>query len=398
MNKEELAKLGIKSEDPLYDSFIENSSYENKEIVVITYKDDKVDDEWNKTKNKKRISKTKEIIETPISTSIPFRTPNKIKSLYPNLNVKQYDSCYYNFKKSKSKYQLRTFSSWGFEFVGDIFFTDGNKAAFLILIETNTRYVYAEQLGYTKVKKCIDVDMQKERIELKYTTKDRKSVDELIKAFDKILDKGAIIQDLKFDGEPAIRSKQFKDYLHNNFINLIDKKKQVGTSLCLIDRFCRTIRDMAFTSKTQLLSQDDMDKLVNLYNRCRHKTLSDIILNADETFKNNPYNIKLESYSIKERYPNGISPQNMKDNKYLESIYISECRIHNKKVMANKDFDIKKGTLVRILEKNGKFTKKRGNLSNERYTVIRKEGVHYILLNNETEETIRASRYEIKVE
>ena len=261
------------------------------DIIIEEEFNKEIDEKWKKVKSKKRFEGNKELIINPISNSIPFRTPKKIKSLYPNSNIPDIYPAYHLFKKDKREYQLKTFSSHRFVFMGDIFFSEGNKSAFLILININTRYVYAEQLGMTRIEKYIDVDSQTERIKLKYSTTNRKTIDVLIKAFENILNKTPI-KGLKFDGEPAIRSSQFQEYLEQRNIKLYNNETHVGTSLSIIDRFCRTIRDMSFTSKTQLLSQEDMDKLINLYNKCRHETLTNILYKGEYKIQyRNPYKL-----------------------------------------------------------------------------------------------------------
>ena len=245
-----------------------------------------IEREWKKVLNKQSFQGNKEKFITPISNSIPFRSPMKIKSLYPNISsdelklVKKYN----NYKQTK-QHQLKTLSKSQHVYMGDIFFTRNNKSAFLILINVNTRYVYAQQLGFTYVEKYIDVDLQNEHIKLKYNTKNRKSVQVIKKAFEIILQQTKI-KGITFDGEPTIRSQEFNEFLKEHQIIINDHTTMVRTSLNLIDRFCRTIRDMSFTSNREILTQEDMDEIIRMYNYCRHEGLTRAITKANIIIRN----------------------------------------------------------------------------------------------------------------
>ena len=78
-----------------------------------------------------------------------------------------------------------------------------------------------------------------------YTTQGKKTTEELKKAFDKFLLKTPV-NILRFDGERAIGSEDFKKYLKKNKINFIPVKTEAHTSLSLIDGLSRTMRDIAF--------------------------------------------------------------------------------------------------------------------------------------------------------
>ena len=96
----------------------------------------------------------------------PFRTNTKVKSLLKdeynvdatNNFIDRYIPRLNNYdKKEAKKLQYKTYSIPG-GFIGDIFFPIGRKVAFLLLIEINTRFAYAYQLGNVNVKEIINVD------------------------------------------------------------------------------------------------------------------------------------------------------------------------------------------------------------------------------------------------
>ncbi len=89
----------------------------------------------------------------------PYRSANKLKSIYNNFeqanllnrmttsDVNKLTNNYnaYNVKKNKQEYSLRTYSNVRHSLVGDIFFDE--DISYLLLININTRYAYAYQLG-----------------------------------------------------------------------------------------------------------------------------------------------------------------------------------------------------------------------------------------------------------
>ena len=179
----------------------------------------------------------------------PYRSYSKLKSLYDDFNTYKFKSMVkplnnFDEKESKNKYSLKTYSNVKYSFIGDIFF-ESNISAFLLLININTRYAYAYQLGEVDIKEIINVDENNKEYEMKYTTKGKKTTEELIKAFNMFL-KDSHINILRFDGERAIGSEEFKKYLKKNNIKFIPAIPGVHTSLSLIDRLCRTLRDIAF--------------------------------------------------------------------------------------------------------------------------------------------------------
>ena len=374
--------------------------YSIKPVIDINISDE-VENEWNRITNKQSFEGVKETIVKPISNLIPFRTPKKIKNLYPNItsdelkSIKKYND--FDLTKSKNKYQLKVFSKHKNVFMGDIFFSNGNKSAFLIFINVNTRYAIAEQLGFTRVEKYIDVDSQTENIQLKYSTQNRKTIQVIKKAFENILNQIKISR-IIFDGEPSIRSQEFQEFLETHNIEINDHKLLIRTSLSIIDRFCRTIRDMAFTMNLEILSQEDMNQTIYLYNKCRHETLTRILYETEYLIsigkiKYNPISIE----TLNERFPNGISPNDVNNDECLEMMYISYCMRHNFIVSMKSNYELANGLIVRIVEYQNKFSKKRSILSKDNYVVVEKVGDHFKLENERTQEIVIRPRFEIKV-
>ena len=122
--------------------------------------------------------------------------------------------------------------------------------------------------------------------------------------------------------------------------------KDMHTSTAIMDRVCRTIRDIAFNlnirgnmkipglyTKNTLTeeqkvhgnyTQEAMDLILYYYNNTAHDTLTQMI------FKTRP--------DLKQVYPEGITPASMENNAELENIYVKACIDHNFKVKSQSNF------------------------------------------------------------
>ena len=99
----------------------------------------------------------------------PYRSARKMKSLEHTmpqinlLNAKSYRQLnnmiphYNNFNvhDSYKKYSLKSYSPYRHSYIGDLFF-EGDKSVFLLLINVNTRYLYAYQLGQVESNEMFD--------------------------------------------------------------------------------------------------------------------------------------------------------------------------------------------------------------------------------------------------
>ena len=302
-----------------------------------------------------------------LKSSLPYRSPNKIKELYFNKfgkddisindikqNIEHYNN--FNIKQNQHKYSLKTYSNVFHSFIGDIFF-ESNKAAFLLLININTRKAYAYQLGEIDYKNEIDLVDGVEKIVYQYVTKGKKTTSELIKAFNKHILYNERINILKFDNENAIKSLEFQQFLIKHNIKFIKTIPNSHTSLSIIDRLCRTIRDIAFNLGYELiLTQNQMNTILNYYNNTRHEGLTKILRKK-------------------------VCPNDLSNNPDLEKQYVIECKKYNLIIMNQKDFELNKGDEVKIVNEGGKLTKKRSILSKDHFKVVGYNGNIVKLMN-----------------
>ena len=321
-----------------------------------------------------------------INGGYPYRSYSKLKSLYDdfdkdkyNKQIKHYNN--YNVKDNKQKYSLKTYSNVKNSFIGDIFF-ESNKAAFLLLININTRYAYAYKLGDYDIKEVINVDENIKEYTMKYATKGKKTTTELKKAFDKFI-KNHSINVLRFDGERAIGSEEFKQYLNDHHIKFIPAIPNVHTSLSLIDRLCRTIRDIAFNLNYEYIYlQKQMDIILNFYNHSRHETLTQTLFKAYPELK--------ETYKF-------ISPYIMENNDdNLENLFVKECIKYNYYIKSKPDYKIDDKEDIKVVNDNSKLQKKRTILSKDNYKITNKFGNIFEVKNTRTNESLFKPRYQIK--
>ena len=129
------------------------------------------------------------------------------------------------------------------------------------------------------------------------------------------------------------------------------------TSLALIDRVCRTIRDIAFNLNLRggIYNQQAMDLILYYYNNTAHDTLTQTV------FKLHP--------ELKQVYPEGITPAIMNENADLENIYVKACMEYNYNVKKQTNFILNPGDIVKITFNGDKFTKKRAYLDKTDYIV-----------------------------
>ena len=290
-----------------------------------------------------------------LKSSLPYRSPNKIKELYFNKfgkddisindikqNIEHYNN--FNIKQNQKKFSLKTYSNIFHSFIGDIFF-ESNKAAFLLLININTRKAYAYQLGKIDCKDEIDLVNGVEKIVYQYAIGGKKTTTELIKAFNKHL-LNEKINILKFDGESAIKSLEFQQFLKDHNIKFIKTIPNSHTSLSIIDRLCRTIREIAFNLRCEpILTQNQMNTILNYYNNMRHEGLTKILRKK-------------------------VCPNDLSNNPDLEKQYVIECEKYNLAIMNQKDFELNNGDEVKIVNVGGKLNKKRSILSKDHYKVV----------------------------
>ena len=347
-----------------------------------------------KTTRKKPV-KTKDQETFKILQSLkgcPYRSDFKLEGLYYDNPQKLIEAIKqvkplnnFNIKENKKKYHLMVCSKVKYTFIGDIFF-QSNHFAYLLLINVNTRKAFYYPLGknYEPIQEIIDADTGEVIKTFNTTDEPKKDVDSMIKAFDEI-QKETKINILEFDGEKSISSTRFQNYLKRNNILFKPLKPGSHTSTGLMDRLCKTIRDIAFNMGADTIDNNLMNKIIKIYNSAPHKTLTQIL-----------------NTNIKSKY--GISPNDVENNEDLETLFVETCLKYNALIKSQDDYLLKLGDKVRIYNKNlsdklfegtANKTNKRSVLSKDIYIVKGYEG-NLIKLEGPNEKIIYKPRRDLQ--
>lgn len=276
---------------------------------------------------------------------------------------------YFNVRKQIKRYQFKTYSRIPGGFIGDIFFNK-SKFACLLLININTRKAYAYALNNVEIKPIGQNDYGSKEYTITYSTTNKKTTTNLINVFKQFLnDIDHKITSLRFDNESAIKSKQFQTMLRNNKIKFIPVVEGSHTSLSLIDRLCRTIRDISYNTKTKILTQNDINKVLNVYNNMYHSSLS-----------------KMTNKKI--------TPNEVNENPELEQQIINYCIDYNKQLkVLHPEIELQVGQICKVYQPFDKFKKRRRLLKKDYYKIVNKTGNIYTVQNVRNNKKIDVPRY-----
>ena len=276
----------------------------------------------------------------------------------------------FNIRKQIKQYQFKTYSRVPGGFIGDIFFNK-SKFACLLLININTRKAYAYALNNVEIKPIGGQnDYGSQEYTITYSTTNKKTTSNLINVFKQFLnDIDHKITSLRFDNESAVKSKQFQTMLRNNGIKFIPVVEGSHTSLSLIDRLCRTIRDISYNTKTKILTQNDINKILNVYNNMYHSSLSKILGKK-------------------------ITPNEVNDNPELEQQIINYCIDYNKQLkVLHPEIELQVGQICKVYQPFDKFKKRRRLLKKDYYKIVNKTGNIYTVQNVRNNKKIDVPRY-----
>ena len=265
----------------------------------------------------------------------PFKSLYKvwpiIKKQYPNVRKKEVEQ-YLSTKpkdvvpKDNNRYNRKTFTNYIGGWQMDLFVL--SKLYYLLCININTRFIY--------VSKAI-------------TNKNVEAVLPEIKAF---VDKHKPLV-IFCDNEGAFTSRDTVEYLVDKDIELKVVTEQLHSSLGILNRACRTIRDMLDASGHELqvdaLQVDALHKVVDIYNRSVHSST-------------------------------GMSPKYMSKHHDVEQLYIINCLLKDMGIVAENDYDLDVGTKVRYVLDKKSFAKVRHKISKGYYTIDSVDGNNYVII------------------
>ena len=280
---------------------------------------------------------------------IAFRSKNKIKKLQNKDNSRPVTDNHirntFPLKENKNKYQLHK-TSKSKTYLIDIMYCD--KLLYLLAINVNTRYLFAELLN--------------EKLDNNnYSNTNLRTNSSILQAIHKMQEKGLDAKYLSGDGEKAflqfnrnelgnIKWIPVRRILMGNYPYYMKKQHNkpiydpMHNSLGIIDRVIRTLRDMAYNIKVNVITPDIMDELVEQYNNAPHRILSEYA-----------------GYSV--------SPKQVQEDPNLESFIVRRICQSNYNVQLSDGFYLEPNTKVDVFNEKDTLRKRRTIVQPGNYTV-----------------------------
>lgn len=377
--KMDLRNKGFNKLLPNYKIKVDNYINESRKIKTITIKKNEGINDFLKNPPTRDLQNNIKLFEYFFN-----RKPNDYEIQLLNVHEPQF-----NVRKQIKNYQFKTYSRVPGGFIGDIFFNK-SKFACLLLININTRKAYAYALNNVEVYKvnpgskgsqAKGPDSKGDQAKgpgskgsqeyiITYSTTNKKTTSNLINVFKQFLnDIGHKITSLRFDNESGVKSKQFQTMLRNNGIKFIPVVEGSHTSLSLIDRLCRTIRDISYNMGIKILTQNDINKVLNVYNNMYHSSLSKMLAKK-------------------------ITPNEVNDNPELEQQIINYCIDYNKQLkVLHPEIELQVGQICKVYQPFDKFKKRRRLLKKDYYKIVNKTGNIYTVQNVRNNKKIDVPRY-----
>ena len=281
----------------------------------------------------------------------------------------QHLSDYFNMKNNL-RYQLKAVAP-RYTLIIDLFFP--GRFVYLLAINVNTRKAFA-----------IPSPLITLRSDNRYMVPQvgHKEVNNVIKMFQR-LQQLTPIKMIVCDKEPAFLSREFKQlclqsgitihtYIKNDFKQITttnDDKRGVHGLLSIMDRLCRTIRNMAYNVGVinQEIDPRMMSLIVNEYNNSPHTTF----------------------YKI---FKKDITPNDMDNNPQLENKLCYQLTKQNFVIRNSKGYNI--SCPVRILNEASLFDKLKHKLLPGIFQIVGKDNNLFICKQGDT--IIRVPRYMIR--
>ena len=238
-------------------------------------------------------------------------------------------------RDKKRIYQVKVFSTFPNAWITDIYDNlDGHNPRYWeLFINVNTRFVEAYPLE----------------------NKTASKINTVLRLFVSMYHPRKITS----DEEPGLVAIENLQFLKDSKCGLYIIQEQNHTSLSLIDRFIRTLRDMntpqngdvkdSGDEEYKYIDRNKMTQLLNIYNNTEHSAT-------------------------------GLTPVFMMNNKQYEEDYIEKCIDSKQRQQEIQDFKLKIGSLVRYYLDDGRMVKKRTSLSRECYKIEERSGNIYTLI------------------
>ena len=162
---------------------------------------------------------------------------------------------------------------------------------------------------------------------------------------------------------------KYPDFMQNlNMVRAI-KSEPSHSSLGIIDRVIRTIRDLAFNLQIGFITPEAMNYIVKLYNAAPHRTLS-----------------KFAGMNV--------SPNDVDRYDELERYIVRRIHQENYNTMSKAGYQIPIGSKVNVFNERNAMAKRRSHIEPGQWIVSKNDGALFELKNNKNETQLR-SRYQL---
>ena len=315
--------------------------------------------------------------ETPFNNLIGYKSKNKIDALQTKYNLTANTNAstnYFPLKRNIKHYSLHKVSL-PHTYIIDLMFDHG--LIYIIAINVNTKYLYT-QLVNRELKANIDEQGNEINVEKITGTIDTRIYLEKLR---EMFTNGFHPKHLISDGENAFGSKIATTFYKQHNItyqtvprqavtqqpsfmitNERDKRMQRKTnplhsSLGILDRVIRTIRDMAYNMNVVRITPKIMNNIVLQYNNAPHKALS-----------------KWLGFQA--------SPQMVHDDYMLEEYIIRQITKANNAITNSYGYNIPPNTHVNVYNEKDSMIKRRTVIQPNDHKVIGKRGALFIVADN----------------
>ena len=333
--------------------------------------------------NTNNIMKTSFNATSKFNRGIGYKTANKQNYLrkhnqeLKNEPAPNVDYGRFPLKQNLKQYQLHVIAP-RHSFIIDLMF-ENNVICYLVAVNINTRKLFVEPTNISED----DVSNK------------MKSTTAYLNALKKIMKK-TTIKYIRADGEKAFDSINSRKFYANNGIEFQTVSRQMSkypdfmqklnmvkaitsepshSSLGIIDRVIRTIRDLAFNLKIGLIEPNAMEYIVNLYNNAPHNTLS--------KYAGMP-----------------ITPNDVDNDEELERFIVRQLHQKNYNTATKLGYDIFPGTYVKVYNERSSMAKRRNEFEPGKFKVVGRKGPLFEIIDENSQkqnEPRYISRYKLSL-
>ena len=301
------------------------------------------------------------------------------KQVYEKKMEEDYIPNSFPMKSNKQYFQHSVFTPG--TYMIDLMFT--GSLAYLIAINANTRYLFADLL----------TPRFKFGEDWRYGTHDSvKDSPHFIKALENLKNQGMEPKVLIGDDEGCFYSKESQKYykkeniefrkverinkgVYPDWMPKVQKNhtEPLHSSLGIIDRVIRTLRDMAYNVNVGVIKKEEMDDLVKMYNNAPHKTLT--------KYAGEP-----------------TTPLQVQNNPDLEKFITRKICQDNYNIQSKDGFHLEKDSYVKVYNDTDKFQKRRSIIQPGRHQVGEYRKGLYDVKDVKTGKIQRLPRYRLQPE